>query len=723
MGKKQSGRDTKRPTRSRKEARNVAKKAAVRIKKKSESKSQNAKGKFLPKAVKLQMELEGKKAPAAATVKRDRAESKASSEAKRQRTQQAASAADAPQAKKSGKKFGEVVEEAKKVWEEARKTELSAEERAPLLAKLFDLLGKKLQAVVLRHEASRVVQTMLKYGTAEQREQIAEALTPITCELALSHYGKYLLMKLLRYGVKDVRVQVIRHMQKKMAKLLTNKESAHVLEYIFSELTGKRRLAFMKELYGPAFAVFYNPQLAAGAAASSDQDELSLVELIRGSTDKSLQRMTVQHLELLMSRMLHKGPPIIEFSILHKLMRDYFTLIDDRRRRDFAGELREMAVHILHTTDGSWLAAQAVRYATPKDRKVLVRQLKGYVGRAASEEHGHVVIMACLTFVDDTVLLAKNVVKALVDPTSSMALPSSDDPEDVASSRPKQPLLHYILDRYARLCLLQIMAPGSASYFSPTERELMQPCYIREKEGSDTENEESSLVPTSRKAPDVRKAELLAPLKAPLLSTLTEHAVTVACSDTGFAVLYEALLAFAEPAADTQAILDQLVDNVAALAVDPVGHRTVRWLLERAKDYPHRARLANAIAAKLRTAADDGDSAASLAELAQHQFASWVLVSLLGAADAAVASQLAADLRTAAERQRWPPAPGTNEIVKLIADTKAKTPNRKKSSGDGDAKKAASTSTTPKKAAAAVSTSTTPKKTASTSTTPKKRRS
>ncbi len=44
-----------------------------------------------------------------------------------------------------------------------------------------------------------------------------------------------------------------------------------------------------------------------------------------------------------------------------------------------------------------------------QDRKVIVKSLKGLVGNVCSEEHGHLVLLALLDCVDDTVLVKKAV--------------------------------------------------------------------------------------------------------------------------------------------------------------------------------------------------------------------------------------------------------------------------------------------------------------------------
>lgn len=63
--------------------------------------------------------------------------------------------------------------------------------------------------LVLKHDASRIVQTCVKHGTAEQRQEIIEELKDHLMALTKSRYGKFLAMKLFKYGSKEQRAFLI----------------------------------------------------------------------------------------------------------------------------------------------------------------------------------------------------------------------------------------------------------------------------------------------------------------------------------------------------------------------------------------------------------------------------------------------------------------------------------------------------------------------------------
>ena len=61
---------------------------------------------------------------------------------------------------------------------------------------------------MFKHDASRVVQTAVKYGSAQRRQDIAKELKGDYLELAQSSYGKYLVVKLMHYGYKPYSIPV-----------------------------------------------------------------------------------------------------------------------------------------------------------------------------------------------------------------------------------------------------------------------------------------------------------------------------------------------------------------------------------------------------------------------------------------------------------------------------------------------------------------------------------
>ncbi|KAJ1998985.1 Pumilio y domain member 6, partial [Coemansia sp. S85] len=83
-------------------------------------------------------------------------------------------------------KDGDLKAEARRLWEQLRRGDIDAEARRPLMASMMGLIGGRIKEVTLKHDMSRIVQTCIKYGSAEQRQVIASELQGAEVDLARS---------------------------------------------------------------------------------------------------------------------------------------------------------------------------------------------------------------------------------------------------------------------------------------------------------------------------------------------------------------------------------------------------------------------------------------------------------------------------------------------------------------------------------------------------------
>ncbi len=70
----------------------------------------------------------------------------------------------------------------------------------------------------------------------------------------------------------------------------------------------------------------------------------------------------------------------------------------------------EAVLRMVHTHEGAAAACMVLAYGTPKDRKKVVRAMKGHVAKMVADEWGHVVLCMALGCVDDTALTGKIIV-------------------------------------------------------------------------------------------------------------------------------------------------------------------------------------------------------------------------------------------------------------------------------------------------------------------------
>lgn len=107
------------------------------------------------------------------------------------------------------------------------------EERKKLVAELFEIITGRVKEFVLKHDATRVVQTALKYGNLEQRKMIARELKGEFKQLAESRFAKFTIAKVLVHGDDEIRDTVVPEFFGHVRRLIKHPEAAWILDDIY----------------------------------------------------------------------------------------------------------------------------------------------------------------------------------------------------------------------------------------------------------------------------------------------------------------------------------------------------------------------------------------------------------------------------------------------------------------------------------------------------------
>jgi pumilio family protein 6 len=99
------------------------------------------------------------------------------------------------------------------------------------------------------------------------------------------------------------------------------------------------------------------------------------------------------------------------FSLIHRIFLEYFQNCDQKQKSEMIDLLSEHLVHMIHTKDGANVAMNCIWHGDAKDRKKIIKGMKSFFLKVASEEHGHLVLLAIFDSVDDTKLVSKVVLE------------------------------------------------------------------------------------------------------------------------------------------------------------------------------------------------------------------------------------------------------------------------------------------------------------------------
>eukprot|EP01114_Cavostelium_apophysatum_P012349 TRINITY_DN2749_c0_g1_i2.p1 TRINITY_DN2749_c0_g1~~TRINITY_DN2749_c0_g1_i2.p1 ORF type:complete len:610 (-),score=205.16 TRINITY_DN2749_c0_g1_i2:117-1946(-) len=408
--------------------------------------------------------------------------------------------------KKKNPEVRTTIEEAKRIWEKARVHDLSEEEKKPRLAELYELVKGRTVALVFKHDASRIIQTLLKSGDEEMKENVAKDLKGHMVELTMSHFGHFLARKVLRYASKPTRRKLLEEFKGHYPKLLKHKESSEIVEWIYSDILKNEaeRLPILHEFYGTEveLKLFQMPQKA------------NLAEIIKANPTKKTK--ILQTLGGHVEKLFEKGVPVIHGSIVHRLGYEYLSHATDPQILELIDTLCPLVPELVHTKEGSLVAVKCVSYASPKQRKIIVKAFRTYVLKACKAEYGHRVIIRILDAVDDTTLVSKNIINEMMGDIDGL-----------------------MFDNFGYLTLLAILAPHNPAYFPQLLMSLLEPTTITTAEGK-TEV-------TSKKSLEVRQKELLPAVLDKLEAYCMKNVTKVITTKHSASVLYELLHNLKDP--------------------------------------------------------------------------------------------------------------------------------------------------------------------------------
>lgn len=385
------------------------------------------------------------------------------------------------------------------------------EERKELVAELFEIITGRVKDFVLKHDSVRVVQTAVKYANKEQKRIIATELAGSYRQLAESRYAKFLIGKLLVQGDDEIRDIIVPEFFGHVRRLIKHPEASWILDDVYRGVATKQQKAtILREWYGAEFALFKDSSASSSGELSEILAEDSgkrapimraLQELINQLIQKKMTGFTLLH-DAMLQYLLNAKPGTEEIT-------DYIELI----KGDEEGDLLK---NLAFTRSGSRLVSLLMAYGTAKDRKQFLKTYKDTMQLMAADPNGHIVILTAYEVIDDTVLTAKSIFPELF---------SKDAEKQVEN------IVFSANDLNARLPLLYLFQGPSKALFPPshsTDLEILAEVDTLRKT-------------TSKKDPEIRRAELAKALSPYLLKAIASAAADLISTPNGSRFVTEVL--------------------------------------------------------------------------------------------------------------------------------------------------------------------------------------
>jgi CPL (NUC119) domain. len=352
---------------------------------------------------------------------------------------------------------------------------------------------------------------------------------------------------------------------------------ARVVELLFSTFPPKRTATLKLEFYGPHFSLFQDRDLA------NKVTNVNIDYII--SNQPSGKDAALNSLLSLINKGIEKG--LFSFAYFQQILCEYVTAATPNDVRTLCSSLVDHSIHLLSTKAGARVVAECATYGTPKDRKRILKSLKGYTRSTLLHSDAYIALLRVLDVTDDTVNVQKAILAELhVLPKKEPKMnvlgeDENDDKED--SEGKKSPLIELILsDTGSKLFLLLLSKDENTKkkYFDPAEMEILRP--------NTTIKEGEEEVPTSKKSANTRRVELLQYMKNLLCDCCKSHTNELLQSRCGAKVLREVYETF--PSKDlADAIVDACEneegndddddDEYLSVFEHPIGHLSIKNII------------------------------------------------------------------------------------------------------------------------------------------------
>uniref|UniRef100_A0AAV1T370 PUM-HD domain-containing protein n=1 Tax=Peronospora matthiolae TaxID=2874970 RepID=A0AAV1T370_9STRA len=428
----------------------------------------------------------------------------------------------------------EMVTRAKEIWNVIRENKVDKNKRATLVDELFLLVKGKIHDVAAKHDASRVIQSLMQYGRPEHRSQIVLEMKDHLIEAAKMQYGCFLVQKMICYGSAADRAVIVKCLTGHVVQVGTHNIAANVLEYAQEFLKPSQLTALRLEFYGREFAYFRS------------ESKHNLADIIAAHPEKKAD--VLQHLSSILNRMVDKQ--LLGLAFVQSLLWEYLCNAEYDYVMLMVGNVRDAALALLATRNGARVVNMCISLGTAKDRKRIIKTLKDKVLDACNHPSGYLVIMRILDVVDDSVLVQKSILAEMNDALFSIAMHPG-----------------------GRKVLLQLLSPLNTKYLSLDDLTLLEPPMLRSPEDS------TVMIVNYKKDPDARRRELLKGLLPKLEEMCIANVADLMRSKEGRDVIVEVAKHSESTELADSVIAAVLAEEAEPLYTDANGHFALRRLI------------------------------------------------------------------------------------------------------------------------------------------------
>lgn len=342
----------------------------------------------------------------------------------------------------------------KQLGEKLRRVDCSKLERKKLILKAHDLLKTNYNKIIFTHDMSRIIQWIFKYSDAEIRQAISKELKPSFLSMIESKYARNCIKTMLKYGSQETRHEIISACYGNIVRFMSHSVSAPLLELMYSTwATEIEKRYFKQEFYGDMYK------------QAKDKKIKTLSDTYVNAED--MKAATLSAVKGNLMRILNKK--FLNSTLLHCVLLEFLNNCSLEDKKEIIAMLRSSMVELSQTKFGSQVAVICIWHGSNKDRKIIMKSIKGNIKSISMSEYGYLILLALFDSVDDTVLIKKIIFSEIQNDLTDIAL----------SDHGKHVILYLVARRNSHY-----FAPSIVKYLEQGDNNATskKPAHIREKE-------------------------------------------------------------------------------------------------------------------------------------------------------------------------------------------------------------------------------------------------
>ncbi|KAF8914491.1 armadillo-type protein [Mucidula mucida] len=413
--------------------------------------------------------------------------------------------------RRAAKPHSSLLTEAKRVWSLARQKNIPTAERQKHIHELMDVIRGKVKDIVLKHDASRIVQTVVKHGKQKERDEIAVELKGKYKELAQNKYSKFLVTKLIKHCPAH-RTSILLEFQSHVLRLLLHREATSVLADAFEiHANAYERSILLRDFYGKEANMF---SVTSGSTEDKERAKKGLAGVLDGADKERRRRIMEATKTGLISIFNNPDKGAVTHAVVHRALWEYIAAVneipeDEEREKQFREiyeTCQEVLAELVHTKDGSRVVREFIARGSAKDRKQILKILKPHIVKMCSDDEAQLVLFTAIDVIDDTKLVLKTLLPEIT--------PSLDE---------------LYLSSQGRRVLLYLLVPRTKRHFTPAQNTVI----------AETDEIRAR---TSKKDAESRENEIRTGASEVLLAWVAEKGETIAREPGGSLVVAELML-------------------------------------------------------------------------------------------------------------------------------------------------------------------------------------